>query len=275
MDGSKTVDYKIPIGKHILVRDGDKVTAGEPLTGGALDPVDILKIKGVAEVQEYLLNEIQEVYRIQGVKINDKHIEVIVKQMLQKSRVTSSGDTLLLEGDIVHKNAFAEANEQLKGKLVVTDTGGSNEVRMYQIVDKKKIKELNTILKKKGKELIKTRETIPATADSVMLGITQTSLTTESWLSAASFQETTKVLTDAAIKGKVDHLRGLKENVLMGQLIPAGTGIRKYRDLLVSRKDMQLISSEESKATEEEAAEPVVEEKKPKAKRTTKKKSSK
>lgn len=272
MDGSKTVDYKIPIGKHILVRDGDKVTAGEPLTGGALDPVDILKIKGVAEVQEYLLNEIQEVYRIQGVKINDKHIEVIVKQMLQKSRVTSSGDTLLLEGDIIHKNTFAEANEQLKGKLVVTDTGGSNEVRMFQIVDKKKLKEINAALKKKGKDLIKTREAIPATADSVMLGITQTSLTTESWLSAASFQETTKVLTDAAIKGKVDYLRGLKENVLMGQLIPAGTGIRKYRELLVSRKDMQLLSDEEVKAEEPVIeAEEVLEEEKPKAKRTRKK----
>lgn len=269
MDGSKVVEYKIPIGKHILVRDGDKVTAGEPLTGGALDPVDILKIKGVADVQEYLLNEIQEVYRIQGVKINDKHIEIIVKQMLQKSKVTSSGDTLLLEGDVIHKNAFAEANEQLKGKYVVTDVGGSNEVRMYEIVDKKKIKEINSILKKKGKELVKTRETVPATADSVMLGITQTSLTTESWLSAASFQETTKVLTDAAIKGKVDYLRGLKENVIMGQIIPAGTGVRRYRDLLVSRKDMQLLSKEDIK--EEEPLVEQEEQPEEKPKRTRKK----
>ena len=270
LDGSKVVDYKIPIGKHILVRDGDIVKAGEPLTGGAFDPVDILKIKGVSEVQEYLVNEIQEVYRIQGVKINDKHIEVIVRQMLQKVKVTSPGDTSFLEGDVVHKNYFADENEKLKGMVVITDKGGSDAVIKGEKLPKKTVKEINTTLKKKGKDLIKSREAVPATADAVMLGITQTSLTTDSFLSAASFQETTRVLTDAAIKGKVDTLNGLKENVIIGQLIPAGTGLKKYRDILVSHKDKHLMDEEtetESVAVEEE--EPV------KTKRTRKTKSKK
>ena len=244
MDGSKVVDYKIPIGKHILVRDADIVKAGEPLTGGAFDPVDILKIKGVAEVQEYLVNEIQEVYRIQGVKINDKHIEVIVRQMLQKVKVTSPGDTNFLEGDVVHKNFFADENEKLKGMVVVVEKGGSDSVIKGEILPKKTVKELNAQLKKKNKEQVKTRESVPATADAIMLGITQTSLTTDSFLSAASFQETTRVLTDAAIKGKVDTLNGLKENVIIGQLIPAGTGLKKYRDILVSHIDKHMMDEE-------------------------------
>jgi DNA-directed RNA polymerase subunit beta' len=269
MDGSKVVDYKIPIGKHILVRDADIVKAGEPLTGGAFDPVDILKIKGVSEVQEYLVNEIQEVYRIQGVKINDKHIEVIVRQMLQKVKVTSPGDTNFLEGDVVHKNFFADENEKLKGMVVVTDKGGSDAVIKGEILPKKTIKEINTQLKKKNKDQIKTREAVPATADAVMLGITQTSLTTDSFLSAASFQETTRVLTDAAIKGKVDTLNGLKENVIIGQLIPAGTGLKKYREILVSHKDKHLMDEEavaEVAAIAEEDVEPVKEKKKRKTK---------
>jgi len=244
LDGSKVVEYRIPIGKHILVRHGDVVFAGEPLTGGALDPVDILKIKGVAEVQEYLVNEIQEVYRIQGVKINDKHIEVIVRQMLQKVKVTSPGDTNFLEGDVVHKNTFSEVNEKLKGMVVVTDSGDSEAVLKGEILPKKAIKEINAILKKKNKNAVKTKDAVPATADAVLLGITQTSLTTDSFISAASFQETTRVLTDAAIKGKVDYLLGLKENVIIGQLIPAGTGLRKYRDLLVSHVDKHLMDDE-------------------------------
>jgi len=171
LDGSKTVDYKIPIGKHILVRNGDIVTAGESMTGGAHDPIDILKIKGVAEVQEYLVNEIQEVYRIQGVKINDKHIEVIVRQMLQKVRVTDAGDTRFLEGDLIHKINFAEENEKLKGMVVVKDKGNSNAVKENEVLPKKIVKEINTTLKKKNKATVKTRDAMPATADAVLLGI--------------------------------------------------------------------------------------------------------
>jgi DNA-directed RNA polymerase subunit beta' len=236
LDGSRIVDYKIPIGKHILVRNGDIVKSGESLTSGSSDPVDILKIKGVAEVQEYLVNEIQEVYRIQGVKINDKHIEVIVKQMLQKVKVTDPGDTRFLEGDVIHKNVFADGNEKLKGKVVVNSEDEGKKYKLGDIVDKKEMREHNSALKKKDKKPVETRDAIPATADAILLGITQTSLSTESFISAASFQETTRVLTDASIRGKVDHLLGLKENVVIGQLIPAGTGLRKYRSMLVSKK---------------------------------------
>jgi DNA-directed RNA polymerase subunit beta' len=191
----------------------------------------------VSEVQEYLVNEIQEVYRIQGVKINDKHIEVIVRQMLQKIKITDTGDTNFLEGDVVHKNLFAEENEKLKGMVIVTDAGDSDKVEEGSKLSKKEVKELNAVLKKKDATPIKSREAIPATGEPVLLGITQTSLTTDSFISAASFQETTKVLTDAAIRGKVDHLLGLKENVIIGQLIPAGTGLRKYREIIVTAKD--------------------------------------
>ena len=243
-DESKVVDYKIPIGKHILVRHGDFVKSGEPLTGGAFDPVDILKIKGVAEVQGYLVNEIQEVYRIQGVKINDKHIEVIVRQMLQKVKITDTGDTTFLEGDVVHKNIFGDKNESLKGMVVITEVGDSDKVTEGEIISKKEVKDLNAALKKKDKAVIKSKDAVPATAEPVLLGITQTSLTTESFISAASFQETTKVLTDAAIRGKVDNLLGLKENVIIGNLIPAGTGLRKYRELLVSEKEAPAVVSE-------------------------------
>lgn len=236
-DGSVEKKYMIPVGKHILVRTGDFVKAGEALSGGAADPHDILSIKGVADVQAYLVNEIQEVYRMQGVKINDKHIEVIVKQMLQKVKIVDSGDTTYLEGDVVHKFKFYEENESLKNKVVVTDIGESTKIKMYEILDKKQMKEFNSELKKKNKELIKFRDANPAIGNPVLLGITQTSLTTDSFISAASFQETTKVLTEAATSGKVDNLLGLKENVIVGQLIPAGTGLKRYKDLIVVRKD--------------------------------------
>ena len=239
-DGSEEKKYMIPVGKHILVRDADIVKAGEALSSGSVDPHDILRIKGVADVQAYLVNEIQEVYRMQGVKINDKHIEVIVRQMLQKVRIVDSGDTTNLEGDVVHRFKFLDENETLRNKVVVINKGDSNKVRMYDILDKKKIKELNAELKKKSKTLIEFRDANPAIANPVLLGITQTSLTTDSFISAASFQETTKVLTDAAIEGKVDHLNGLKENVIVGQLIPAGTGLKIYKELLVLKKDEEV-----------------------------------
>lgn len=240
--------YMIPVGKHILVRDGDYVKAGEALSSGSVDPHDILRIKGVADVQAYLVNEIQEVYRMQGVKINDKHIEVIVRQMLQKARVIDSGDTMFLEGDVVHRYKFLVENETLRNKIIVTDKGDSNKVKMYDMLDKKKVKELNAELKKKGKALIEFRDANPAIANPVLLGITQTSLTTDSFISAASFQETTKVLTDAAIEGKVDTLQGLKENVIVGQLIPAGTGLKAYKNLIVVRKDEEVPEEKPKKA---------------------------
>jgi len=246
-DGSEEKKYMIAIGKHILVRDSDFVKAGEALSSGSVDPHDILRIKGVADVQAYLVNEIQEVYRMQGVKINDKHIEVIVRQMLQKVRIVDSGDTTYLEGDVIHRFKFLDENETLRNKVVVSNKGDSNKVRIYDILDKKKIKELNAELKKKSKALIETRDANPAIANPVLLGITQTSLTTDSFISAASFQETTKVLTDAAIEGKVDYLTGLKENVIVGQLIPAGTGLKAYKDLLVLKKDEVVVEEKPKK----------------------------
>jgi DNA-directed RNA polymerase subunit beta' len=246
-DGSEEKKYMIPVGKHILVRDADFVKAGEALSSGSVDPHDILRIKGVADVQAYLVNEIQEVYRMQGVKINDKHIEVIVRQMLQKVRIVDSGDTTYLEGDVIHRFKFLDENETLRNKVVVVNKGDSNKVRVYEIFDKKKIKELNAELKKKNKTLIEIRDANPAIANPVLLGITQTSLTTDSFISAASFQETTKVLTDAAIEGKVDYLTGLKENVIVGQLIPAGTGLKAYKDLLVIKKDEVVVEEKPKK----------------------------
>jgi len=187
-----------------------------------------------------LVNEIQEVYRMQGVKINDKHIEVIVRQMLQKVRIVDPGDTTYLEGDVVHRFKFLDENESLRNKVIVSNKGDSNKVKMYDVLDKKKVKELNAELKKKSKALIEIRDANPAIANPVLFGITQTSLTTDSFISAASFQETTKVLTDAAIEGKVDYLNGLKENVIVGQLIPAGTGLKMYKELLVLKRDEEV-----------------------------------
>ena len=169
--------------------------------------------------------------------------------MLQKVKITDPGDTAFLEGDVVHKNLFGENNEKLKGMVVITDTGDSDKVTEGEIISKKEVKDINTALKKKDKAAVKSRDAVPATAEPVLLGITQTSLTTDSFISAASFQETTKVLTDAAIRGKVDHLLGLKENVIIGQLIPAGTGLRKYRELLVSEKESSTDISDSKEET--------------------------
>lgn len=235
-DGKDVRKYPIPQGKHVLVQEKDHVRAGERLSDGAIDPHDILRIKGVGAVQEYLVNEIQEVYRIQGVKINDKHIEIIVRQMMQKVRVVDSGDTKFLEGDYVDKLQFEEENESLRDKVSIVSKGDS-KFKNGQLASKKKIREANGELRKRAKKVAEYRDAEPATSEPVLLGITSAALSTDSFISAASFQETTKVLTDAAIEGKVDLLLGLKENVIMGHLIPAGTGIKDFGDLLITSKE--------------------------------------
>jgi DNA-directed RNA polymerase subunit beta' len=250
--------YPIPLGKHVLVQENDVIRAGERLSDGSIDPHDILRIKGVREVQEYLVNEIQEVYRIQGVKINDKHIEVIVRQMMQKLRVVNSGDTKFLEGDYLDKLKFEHENEELRDKVVIISKGDS-KFKNGQIISKKKARETNGELRKKSKKVIEYKNAEPATSEPVLLGITSAALSTDSFISAASFQETTKVLTDAAIESRVDNLLGLKENVIMGHLIPAGTGLKYFKDIIVTTKD------------EVEVAEELVEEPTPKRVRTKEK----
>lgn len=232
-DGSDEKKYNVPLQKHILVQDNDEITAGEKITDGPVNPHDILAIKGPNAVQEYLLNEIQEVYRLQGVKINDKHIEVIVRQMLQKVKVINPGDTKFLEEDIVDKVKLFEENNRVMNLLFIVDKGDSS-YKNGQLISPNKLREINNILKKKGKKEIITRQTEPATFENILLGITSAALSTESWLSAASFQETTKILANAAVEAKTDHLNGLKENIVMGNLIPAGTGLKKYRNLILS-----------------------------------------
>jgi DNA-directed RNA polymerase subunit beta' len=231
-DGSDEKKYNVPLGKHILVQDGDEIPAGEKITDGPINPHDILKIKGTSAVQEYLVNEIQDVYRLQGVKINDKHIEVIVRQMLQKVKIVSPGDTKFLEEDIVDKNEFIEENNKAMSMMHIEDKGDSR-LKNGQLLQKSKLREINSDLKKKSKKLIEARDAEPATFEHILLGITQAALSTESFISAASFQETTKVLANAATEAKVDKLLGLKENVVMGHLIPAGTGLKKYRNILL------------------------------------------
>ncbi|MGB2868553.1 MAG: DNA-directed RNA polymerase subunit beta' [Bacteroidota bacterium] len=235
-DGKDKRTYLIPLGKHLLTQEGDVIRAGERLSAGAIDPHDILRIKGTTAVQEYLVNEIQEVYRMQGVKINDKHIEVIVRQMMQKVRIVDAGDTKYLEGDHVDKSKLNEENLSLDGKVVVTSKGDS-KLKNTQSATKKMVREINTDLKKKTKKVAEFRDAEPATSEPILLGITQASLTTDSFISAASFQETTKVLTDAAVEAKIDLLLGLKENVIMGHLIPAGTGQKIFRDVIITTEE--------------------------------------
>ncbi len=237
-DATDRREYTIPFGKHILVQEGDSLRSGERLSDGAIDPHDILKIKGVAAVQQYLVNEIQEVYRMQGVKISDKHIEIIVRQMLGKVVITSSGDSTILENDEVDKIKIFEENETLKNSVFITKRGDS-KYKVGQMVEKKKFKELVADLKKKEKVAPEARPGEPILGEPILLGITQAALQTESFISAASFQETTKVLTEAAIQAKTDILLGLKENVIVGHLIPAGTGLPKFKDLLVIPKELQ------------------------------------
>lgn len=232
-DSSFEKKYNVPLSKHILVQDGDEVPAGEKITDGPVNPHDILRIKGPNAVQEYLVNEIQDVYRLQGVKINDKHIEVIVRQMLQKLRIVNPGDTKFLEEDTVDKGELFEENRIVEASEVVADPGDYSRVKAGQLIPRTKLREINADLKKKGKKQVETKEAVTATFENILLGITSAALSTESFISAASFQETTKVLANAAIAAKVDLLRGLKENVVMGQLIPAGTGLKKYRALRI------------------------------------------
>jgi DNA-directed RNA polymerase subunit beta' len=229
--------YLVPLTRHIMVQDGDFVKAGTSLSDGATTPSDILSIKGPFAVQEYLVNEIQEVYRLQGVKINDKHIEVIVRQMMRKVNIVDPGDTKFLEEDTVDKFEFMDENDWIYDKKVVMDAGDSDKLHPGQIVTIREVREENSGLRRADKKLVEYREANPATSSPMLLGITKASLGTQSWISAASFQETTKVLSQAAINGKMDSLLGLKENVITGNLIPAGTGMREFDDLVVGSKE--------------------------------------
>ena len=232
-DDSDEKKYLISLNKHILVHDGDYVMSGENLSDGAIAPKEILAIKGPSAVQSYIVNEIQEVYRMQGVPINDKHVEVIVRQMMQKVEIVDAGDTIFLEKEVVMKLDFQEENDWIYDKLVVDDAGGSENLRPGQIVSQRRLRDENSQLRRQDKELVQARKARPAICQPVLMGITRASLGTKSWLSAASFQETTKVLSEAAITAKTDELNGLKENVIVGHLIPAGTGLRRYQDILV------------------------------------------
>jgi DNA-directed RNA polymerase subunit beta' len=225
--------YLVPLTRHILVQEGDLIYAGSPLSDGAVTPADILRIKGTAAVQEYIVNEIQAVYRLQGVKINDKHIEVIVRQMMQKVIIEDAGDTYFLEKEIVDRIEFQEENDYLFGKKSVIDPGDSPTLKAGMIIPARKLRDENSILKRKDKKLVIVREARPAVAYPTLQGITRASLGTRSFMSAASFQETTKVLSEAAIAAKEDLLLGLKENVIVGHLIPAGTGLRPYEEVEV------------------------------------------
>jgi DNA-directed RNA polymerase subunit beta' len=229
--------YLVPLSKHILVQENDFVRAGQPLSDGATTPNDILNIEGPTKVQEYIVNEIQEVYRLQGVKINDKHFEVIVRQMMLKAEIIDAGDTRFLEGQSVHKADIMEENDAIYGMKVVVDAGDSPALKAGQIVSARRLRDENSQLKRSDKQLVDARDAVPATSTPLLQGITRASLQTQSFISAASFQETTKVLNEAAISGKEDHLLGLKENVIVGHLIPAGTGVRRFQKMIVASNE--------------------------------------
>ena len=247
-EGVKT--YSIPYGKHVVVHEGDKIVAGTSLCEGSISPVDILRILGPNKVREYLVNEIQEVYRLQGVKIDDKHIEVIVRQMMQKVSIDDAGDSNFLPKDRINRAEFFETNEKLTSMVVITDSGDS-EYEEDMLVDKKEYLETNKSLKEDSKAPAKSRKTKPATFEPLLMGITQASLNTESFISAASFQETTRVLTDASTSGKTDYLRGLKENVAVGRLIPAGTGSPHLSDIIVQNPETTTDIDEKNMPKEE------------------------
>ncbi|MDR2684706.1 MAG: DNA-directed RNA polymerase subunit beta' [Prevotellaceae bacterium] len=232
--------YLVPLSKQILVQESDYVRAGTPLSDGVITPSDILAIKGPTAVQEYIVNEIQDVYRLQGVKINDKHFEVIVRQMMSKVQIIEPGDTNFLEGQLIDKYQFMQANDAIWGTKVVLEAGDSENYQAGQIVTARKLRDENSFLKRKDLKPVETRDAIPATASPVLQGITRAALQTKSFMSAASFQETTKVLNESAINGKVDKLEGMKENVIVGLKIPAGTGLREYEKIIVmSREDYE------------------------------------
>jgi DNA-directed RNA polymerase subunit beta' len=229
--------YLVKLSNQILVQENDYVKAGMPLSDGSITPDDILNIKGPSAVQQYLVNEVQEVYRLQGVKINDKHFEVVVRQMMRKVQIIDSGDTLFLEDQLVHKDDFIQENDAIFGLKVVEDAGDSSTLKPGQIVTPRQLRDENSILRREDKNLVTARDAQPATATPILQGITRASLQTKSFISAASFQETTKVLNEAAVAGKVDNLEGLKENVIVGHRIPAGTGMRRYADIIVGSKE--------------------------------------
>ena len=237
---SKTADqkkYLVPLSRQILVQEHDAVRAGTPLSDGSITPNDILAIKGPTAVQEYIVNEVQDVYRLQGVKINDKHFEIIVRQMMRKVRIDDPGDTIFLEQELVDKLDFADENDRIWGKKVVTDAGDSEVLVKGQIVSARKLRDENSSLKRRDLKLVQVRDAVPATSTQVLQGITRAALGTKSFMSAASFQETTKVLNEADIRGKVDHLEGMKENVICGHLIPAGTGLRRWEKIIVGSRE--------------------------------------
>jgi DNA-directed RNA polymerase subunit beta' len=229
--------YLVSLSKQILVQEHDAVRAGTPLSDGVITPADILAIKGPTAVQEYIVNEVQDVYRLQGVKINDKHFEIIVRQMMRKVQINDPGDTSFLESDIIDKLDFAEENDRIWGKKVVIDAGDSENLQRGQIVTARKLRDENSMLKRRDMKLVQVRDAVPATSTQILQGITRAALQTKSFMSAASFQETTKVLNEAAIRGKEDHLEGMKENVIAGHLIPAGTGLREFDKIIVGSKE--------------------------------------
>jgi DNA-directed RNA polymerase subunit beta' len=242
-DGATEKTYLVSLSKHLLVHENDFVRAGEALSDGQISPQDILSILGPTAVQEYLVNEVQEVYRLQGVGINDKHIEVVVRQMMQKVRVMDPGDTPFLEDDLVDRIQLEQTNDALYDTFVVVDSSES-DLQIGQSINRRQLRDANSTLKREDKPEIEVREAQLAVAEPVLLGITQAALKTNSFISAASFQETTKVLTEAAIAAKSDNLLGLKENVIIGHLVPAGTGLRKYRDTVVgSRQELEALQA--------------------------------
>jgi DNA-directed RNA polymerase subunit beta' len=246
--------YLVPLTRQILAQDGDFVKAGVALSDGQIAPADILSIKGPFAVQEYVVNEIQEVYRLQGVKINDKHIEVIVRQMMRKVTIEDAGDTKFLEGDTEDRFDFNVENDWIYDKKVVTDNGESTKMRAGQIVTLREVREENSVLRRADKRIVEFRDARPATSSPLLLGITKASLGTHSWISAASFQETTKVLSSAAIQGKTDEMMGLKENVITGHPIPAGTGLREFDNMIVGSKEEYelLMTTKEAMSFDEE-----------------------
>ena len=251
--------YLVSLSKQILVQEHDAVRAGTPLSDGAITPSDILAIKGPTAVQEYIVNEVQDVYRLQGIKINDKHFEIIVRQMMRKVQINDPGDTSFLESDIIDKLDFAEENDRIWGKKVVVDAGDSENLKAGQIVTARRLRDENSMLKRRDMKIVQVRDAVPATSTQILQGITRAALQTKSFMSAASFQETTKVLNEAAIRGKQDYLEGMKENVICGHLIPAGTGLREFEKIIVGSKEEYERMQANRKNVLDFAEEPVLE----------------